>query len=101
MDLTEIVETQKQTYKGLMKDLINDLAEEKKKVANLTIEVDRLRKLTTTVWSDLKPSHYLTVWMQQNDFVDLIDLVDRSDRNGIQKALRNAFEESVDQAVCL
>lgn len=49
MDLTEIVETQKQTYKGLMKDLINDLAEEKKKVANLTIEVDRLRKLTTTV----------------------------------------------------
>lgn len=32
-----------------MKDLINDIAEEKKKVANLSIEVDRLRKLTTTV----------------------------------------------------
>jgi len=48
-DLTDTVETQKQTYKGLIKDLINDIAEEKKKVANLTIEVDRLRKLTTTV----------------------------------------------------
>lgn len=48
-DLTELVETQKHTYRTLIKDFINDLAEEKKKVANLHIEVDRLRKITSTV----------------------------------------------------
>jgi hypothetical protein len=48
-ELKEMVEAQKQSYGTVIKDLINDVAEERKKLATLQIEVDRLRKLTTTV----------------------------------------------------
>ncbi|KAI1287003.1 CD2-associated protein [Halotydeus destructor] len=48
-ELKKIVEEQKHSYRTAIKDLINDVAEERKKLATLQIEVDRLRKLTTTV----------------------------------------------------
>ncbi|XP_054164013.1 SH3 domain-containing kinase-binding protein 1-like [Oppia nitens] len=48
-ELKEMVETQKQSYSKVIKDLINDVADERKKLATLQIEIDRLRKLTTTV----------------------------------------------------
>ena len=47
--MKELVESQKQSYGKIIKDLINDGAEERKKLATLQIEIDRLRKLTTTV----------------------------------------------------
>lgn len=43
------LEQQKQSQGKIVKELINDLAEERKKLAMLTIDVDRLRKLSTTV----------------------------------------------------
>ncbi|CAG2102844.1 unnamed protein product [Medioppia subpectinata] len=48
-ELKEAVDTQKLTYSKTIRDLINDVADEQKKVATLQIEIERLRKLTTTV----------------------------------------------------
>lgn len=48
-ELKELIEAQKQSYGTIIKDLINEVAEERKKLATLVIEVDRLRKLSTTV----------------------------------------------------
>lgn len=48
-ELKESLEVQKQSYSKIVKELIDDLAEERKKLALLTIEVDRLRKLSSTV----------------------------------------------------
>lgn len=44
--MREQIEQQKN---GIIKSLINDLAEEKKKIANIQIELDRLIKLNTTL----------------------------------------------------
>ena len=43
-------ENHKRNLSEMVKELINELAEEKKKIAALQIEFDRMRKLTTTVW---------------------------------------------------
>lgn len=40
------MEQQKQSQSRIVKELIDDLAEERKKLAMLTIDVDRLRKLS-------------------------------------------------------
>jgi len=42
-------EGHKKNLSDMVKKLINELAEEKKKIADLQIELDRMRKLTTTV----------------------------------------------------
>ncbi|KAI1287004.1 SH3 domain-containing kinase-binding protein 1 [Halotydeus destructor] len=47
IELKKIVEEQKNSYRAAIKDLINDAAEERKKLATLHIEVERLRKVTT------------------------------------------------------
>ena len=45
-ELKEYIETQSKTNSSsIIKELINDMAEERKKMAALQIEVDRLRKL--------------------------------------------------------
>ncbi|RWS09848.1 SH3 domain-containing kinase-binding protein 1-like protein [Dinothrombium tinctorium] len=48
-ELKDLVEYQKQSFESVRKDLINDVAEAKQKLATLQIEVERLRRLTTTV----------------------------------------------------
>jgi len=49
VELRDLLEVQKAAQGTLVKELINDLAEERKKLAMLQIEMDRIRKLTTTV----------------------------------------------------
>lgn len=44
-----MVETVKESYGSVVRDLINQVAEARKNMATLEIEVDRLRKLSTTV----------------------------------------------------
>lgn len=44
-----VFETHKRNLTEMVKELINELAEEKKKIAGVQIELDRMRKLTTTV----------------------------------------------------
>ena len=46
----------------VIKDLINEVAEERKKLATLQIEVDRLRKLTTTVWQTIDSHEVMLIW---------------------------------------
>ncbi|XP_015793672.1 SH3 domain-containing kinase-binding protein 1 isoform X1 [Tetranychus urticae] len=48
-ELTDMVETVKESYGSVVRDLINQVAEARKNMATLEIEVDRLRKLSTTV----------------------------------------------------
>ena len=48
-ELRDLLDLQKTTQGNLVKELINDLAEERKKLATLQIEIDRLRKLTASV----------------------------------------------------
>lgn len=48
-ELKSSFESYKTSKKLEVKELINEIAEEKTKVATLQIEVDRLRKLSTTV----------------------------------------------------
>lgn len=48
-ELRSIMENQKRTHGNLIKDLINDLADERKKTATMQIEIDRLQKLTSAV----------------------------------------------------
>ena len=48
-ELKDLLDVQKTTHGNLVKELINDLATERKKVAMLQIEIDRLIKLTAHV----------------------------------------------------
>jgi len=48
-ELRDALEAQKSASRTLVNELINDMAEDRKKLATLQIEIDRLRKLTTTV----------------------------------------------------
>lgn len=46
---SNVFEAHKRNLTEMVKELINELAEEKKKIAGVQIELDRMRKLTTTV----------------------------------------------------
>ena len=46
-ELRDQVEQQRQVQTRIVKELIDDVAEERKKLATLTIDVDRLRKLSS------------------------------------------------------
>jgi hypothetical protein len=48
-ELRDLLDVQKTSQGNLLKELINDLAEERKKVATLEIEIDRLRRLTASI----------------------------------------------------